>query len=827
MTIKLQAITLQGFRAYLAQQAFDLRPGKSLAVFAPNAKGKSSLVDAIEVFFSETGSIVRLGAKKSDTKAGPEALEHVLAEKKKIAPSIQLVFRDPPAAEYGEERQVKRPPAARPKIATDIWNGCKHDFVVRGHELRAFVETQTPEERYAEVSKWFGLTPLVTSQKNLRTLRKKVTEMAGDDKVLVARATDISKATGGAVTSLAEADLIQWINGVLLAALDKTITLGSLKSDDPGYLSIKEQKSIEDDALGLTGLDQLLAALRAVAEEKDGTVVGRARDFATKVAALKSARDSEAKEKVAAEKSVFVRVWEEAQSVLTKGTLELEQCPVCDTPFDETTHGSRSAVSAAVGENLTLLAAYNESVATLRKAQTAAQQTHVQLKAATKSLEGLLKAGKYDAELAGLQSYFIAVEDWKPADAQPDDAPALPLLKGLIEKVSASAKAIRERQGEATFAGAVVRINELRRIANSIRQAKLEREELRKISEALESTAQRIDKDIADHVASLLHGLRDEINCVYAKIQGSSGAAVKVGLEPPDPEAKGKLKLGLVIDFADNRKGVNPAGYLSDSQVHTIALSLRLAAIKLFNPSFPFVVLDDIVTSYDADHRKALAAVMAEKFAGFQFILVTHDERFFRYLKDHMPAGEWQFRQITEIEKDFGPRYMDHRIADEVIDTKLSKGEHAANEIRQVEEEWLLGKAREFGVSLRIRDIDKPYAYDRGEVATGIASFLKGLKIETPVLPGFNNPLWISLQAGEVENFGSHFQDNPNASGSVGDEQKRWAEFKQFRDLFKCKCGSVRFKRPKVGVTKPLCHKCETPLAFQDRNEAAAADKTA
>lgn len=827
MTLKLQAITLQGFRAYLAQQTFDLRPGKSLAVFAPNAKGKSSLVDAIEVFFSETGSVVRLGAKKSDTKAGPEALEHVLAAKKKIVPSIQLVFRNPPAAEYGEERQVKRPPAPRPSIATDIWNGCKHDFVVRGHELRAFVESQTPEERYAEVSKWFGLTPLVTSQKNLRTLRKKVTEMAGDDKVLAARLTDISNATGGAVLDLAEADIIKWINGFLLAALDKTFSLGSLKSDDPGYLSIKEQKRKEEDALGLTGLDQLLTALRGVADEKDGAVVGRAWDYRTTVAALISARESEAQEKSAAEKSVFAKVWEESQHVLVNGALKLDDCPVCDTPFGATSHGSRSAVSKSVGEKLTLLVAYKASVATLAKARTAAQQAHAQLKTATKSLEGLLRAGKYDAELSGLESYFLAVEEWKPDDAQLDDGPALPLLKNLIDKVWTSAKAIRERQGEATFAGAVVKINELRRIANSIRQAKLEREELGKISKALESSAQRIDKEIAAHVASLLDGLRDEINRVYAKIQGSSGVAVKVGLEPPDPEAKGKLKLGLVIDFADNRKGVNPAGYLSDSQVHTIALSLRLAAIKLFNPSFPFIVLDDIVTSYDADHRKALAAMIAEEFAEFQFILVTHDERFFRYLKDHSPAGEWQFRQITEIEKDFGPRYMDHRIGDDVIDSKLSRGEYAANEIRQAEEEWLLGKAREFGVSLRIRDIDKPYSYDRGEVATAIASFLKGIKIETPVLPGFSNSLWISLQSGEVENFGSHFQDNPNASGSVGDEQKRWAEFKQFRELFKCKCGSVRFKRPKFGVTKPLCYKCETPFAFQEPNDAAAPDKKA
>ena len=33
--------------------------------------------------------------------------------------------------------------------------------------------------------------------------------------------------------------------------------------------------------------------------------------------------------------------------------------------------------------------------------------------------------------------------------------------------------------------------------------------------------------------------------------------------------------------------------------------------------------------------------------------------------------------------------------------------------------------------------------------------------------------------------------------------------------LFVCpKCGCKRFKRPRVGVEKPLCKKCETPFEF-------------
>lgn len=814
MTVRVQEISLQGFRAYLAKQSFDLRQGKSLAVFAPNARGKSSLVDAIDFFFSDSGTISKLGLKKSDTQAGPEALEHVAAEAKKIPPSVGLVFRKSPDKEQPAIRPIQRPAAVRPAIATAIRSGCKHDFVIRGHELRAFVEEHTPETRYSEVSKWFGLTPLVTAQKNLRTLRREVTKAVGDQSLLATRAKDVANATLGAVTSLEESDLLKWINDVLLAALDKSIRLVSLSEEDPGYLTLKERKKAEDDTIGVTGLEQLLLAISSIRDVKEETTLGRLVDFKTTVVALRSAIEAEAKERATAEKSVFSTVWEEAQRLLSDDSTQIADCPVCETPFEETRYGSRVAVSAGLTSRLALLTNYKAAADSLARAQMAATKAQTHLISAIDSLEKLLASGKFDDELAALQPFFGGLRSWTPSTALPDDAQALEVVRTLSLVVADRVKAIRERQGEATYAGAIVKIGELRRIAANIRLAKGEREELKKIGRALEESALRIDKEISAHIASLLDELRDEINNIFSKIQGPAGAAVTVGLEPPDPDAKGKLKLGLVIDFADNRKGVNPAGYLSDSQVHSIALSLRLAAIKLFNSSFPFIVLDDIVTSYDADHRKAVAAMIAEDFKDFQFVLVTHDERFYRYLKDHMPQNNWAFKQISHIEKDFGPRLVDHRVSDEVIEAKLAQGQHASNEIRQAEEEWLLRKAREFGISLRIRDIDKPYSYDRGEVASGLATFLNGVGIKTPVLPGFSNPLWTSLQSGEVENFGSHFQDNPNATGSVGDEAARWAEFKQFRDLFKCKCGSTRFKRPKVGVTRPLCYKCETPFEF-------------
>ena len=62
--ITIESFEVQGFRAYLKPQSFSLRTGSkptNLAIFAPNAKGKSSLVDAFEYYFSEDATLERLG----------------------------------------------------------------------------------------------------------------------------------------------------------------------------------------------------------------------------------------------------------------------------------------------------------------------------------------------------------------------------------------------------------------------------------------------------------------------------------------------------------------------------------------------------------------------------------------------------------------------------------------------------------------------------------------------------------------------------------------------------------------------------------------------
>jgi hypothetical protein len=138
---------------------------------------------------------------------------------------------------------------------------------------------------------------------------------------------------------------------------------------------------------------------------------------------------------------------------------------------------------------------------------------------------------------------------------------------------------------------------------------------------------------------------------------------------------------------------------------------------------------------YGADHRRPFAKLLAAKFTSCQLVVVTYDERFFWYLKELLAPADWHFTRITGAAPAHGPRFADDMVSDDMIEARWTAGLSAANEMRQAEEEWLLARCREFGVNVRIRPLERRYSYERSELASALAGYLRG--------PGLLS-IWIS-----------------------------------------------------------------------------------
>ncbi len=819
------SLTLEGFRAYLQPKTFDFSKKPSLAIFAPNGLGKSSVIDALEFLFSEHGTLDRLGQRTLNNQAGPSALAHNGALAAGIAPMVKFTTITGKVTIEGSRAAVGNP---RPihAAATAMKDGFIVAPIIRGYTLRTFVEEHKAETRYSNVVGWLQLSPLVEVQKNLRLLRREVKAAAESRTEQVRLAGLLRTETAQTVESWDDAAVLDFINAKTIAPLDSGLTLAALDAADAGYLEVGKRVDAEEKRVGLAGLRQIRSSVTALWQEtvpEDGGEAicsGAIAAFHNALSVLADATATEADERDKAAGTVFRSVWKEAEKLFAAGAPAPEECPVCATPISDTAAGSVPAIRDLLKVHLDDLQSYNDAKTALEDADTAATLAHNRLVARLPGMIDHLFEEDPDGLRAVLIAYQAGIAAW-PFSAAPDSAAITAELEARLIALDQEIAGIERKQGEYTWVKAKASIDRLLKLQTDVALATRITEELTTLHDALGTQATLVSGKIREKVQSLLDTLQAPMNDIYKEIQGNNAKPIR--LELPVEDDTNQQRMQLVIDFAENRQSVAPGGYLSDSQIHSVALALRLAAIKKFNGAAPVIALDDVVTSYDADHRRAIGALLAKMFTDCQIILVTHDERFFNHVKDQLAAKDWQFTRIIGLDPAFGPRFADHKVTDEMIADRWAKGESAANEMRQAEEEWLLGIARGFGVNVRIRPLERAYSYERSELASAIGGFLSDLKLTPADVPGVNNRFIASLVKGDIENFGSHFQDAPYGDGSIGDEKTRWDEFKAFRGQFECVCGRTKYQRP-FGLSKPVCahDKCETQFAFKPIPEGAA-----
>ncbi|MBC7907129.1 MAG: hypothetical protein H7Y60_10330 [Rhodospirillaceae bacterium] len=802
----IKEITLEGFRAYLAQRTFDLLRGStalSLALFADNARGKSSLVDGLEFYLSEKGTVSRLGQVQSTSQGGVAALEHVDARDRSIEPAVSVTFMVD-----GQRVEGKR------KVGGDMPAGAEVirrllpvNPIIRGYQLRKFVEDQSEADRYAEVANWFGLQPLVDLQDKLAKLKRDYKKAAEDTRGCELAVNGLSAQTGGAVTRWDEVKVLAWLNATLIAPVKDAIAFTNVSKADAGFLKLVELKQAEDARLGLPMLKALKEALEDIAGQRaDGTGAdqpragGKASVLTKTQARLADSEKAEHETRAASSQALLSPVWTHAVAALGHADCEEERCPVCETPFNETGAGSRAGIVARLQENVAALKAFHDASAERSKAQSAVTTAVNALDNALLVLRTRLESvgRKLPEGLASLSAHSPYTPE-QISQIQSECGRAADAVEAEIAEQETA-------RGAGSCKESLERVEKILVMAAAHRRAMTEVNARKDILKAVTKAATELNGQIQTYVSNVLAVLREDVDAIYKRITHFTGrSAPDINLALP---TSGKTdRMCLTIDFAPNRKGVAPGGYLSDAQLHSLGLALRLAAIRRFNSGARFVVLDDVVTSYDRDHRQMIANLLAEEFKDFQVIVVTHERQFFEYLLEKLPQSTWLTKRISEVEPDRGPVFDDDRPSDSQIEDLLRVGKSAENEIRKAQEVWLQRVCYEFGVSVTMPKPAELPKFGRAELASALEEFIKDRKM------GVDTSFFAQLKMGKAENAGSHGNADASAGPSAGDMSARWDEFKKFRDQFVCACSSKRFKRS-FDSHFPRCAKsaCETPF---------------
>ena len=252
-------------------------------------------------------------------------------------------------------------------------------------------------------------------------------------------------------------------------------------------------------------------------------------------------------------------------------------------------------------------------------------------------------------------------------------------------------------------------------------------------------------------------------------------------LHPTEPHSNIELQVvtgrraSAGIKIESFGKIEDPRAFTSEGHLDSLGLCIFLAFVKEFNKSCPLVILDDVVTTIDAEHRGMICKLLMENFTEEQLIITTHDEMWFEQLRSHQRAygldGEFENLVIKRWEVNSGPSIIPYKPRWSNIKDLISLGEkdNAGNEGRKYLEfvlETICSSTRALVPYNKLDRLDIgdlfPAAKNRIKKLLREGIFKNGLvdafeKVESEMIMGnilsHNNPLSGTVTLAEVKDF--------------------------------------------------------------------------
>src|SRR4029077_824486 len=139
-------------------------------------------------------------------------------------------------------------------------------------------------------------------------------------------------------------------------------------------------------------------------------------------------------------------------------------------------------------------------------------------------------------------------------------------------------------------------------------------------------------------------------------------------------------KLGFGVDFY-GRGFFPPGAYHSEGHQDSMGLCLYLALMRhLYGSQFTFAVLDDVLMSVDAGHRREVCALLKREFPNTQFILTTHDPIWLRHMKTAALVSGGSAVQFRRWSIDEGPAQWDeHDVWEQIAEYLNDRDVRAAS----------------------------------------------------------------------------------------------------------------------------------------------------
>jgi len=780
--MKLKQIKLSGLRGIKESLSLELND-KSIVLYGDNGTGKSSISDAIEWFY--TNRVDHLKGIEIDLK---DALRNTSVDNDFVS-EVSLKFQGKGDLDTAKTLFYKR-------------DALDQDFTVKTDAVRDYIVKSREENlllRYKSLNNFVDITK--------GDKLKYLSEIIGFSEVTKKKEV-LRKAYTSIKTEIRNQNFEGQINGQKTTLIDK---IGAAISQEKDLFEILNKKiaplKTKIKIESIADIDALLQHLKSATNDKlvkENTFLEKVQTalvgLQVEVVGLNSNYDNfyDEFQKIAADVESIMKIFigellKSGDKVIQKFHKE-ESCPLCLQPKD------KNELRTEIAERLKEIEEASKKLEAFQKAQDLVKTTSVErvkridallfeqlfimsenqqlkkdlesIKSKLKLMEAasIIKASSGD-KIQDSKDIALSVSDFLFSDALADRIKKLKetikkdSITEIYENISASKDAFLK-----------------------IKTFEKERKILEKQSASLSIIYNEFVKAQKDGLENFIQSFSTKINEYYQYMNPDEPfQEIKIVTIGEEDELN-----GITIDYKYNGVWVSPPQkYFSESHLNCFGLSFFLASVDAFNEINEFIVLDDVISSFDSNHRKRFAELLFEKFSQYQIILLTHEEEWFRnFVKPLAKKKGWLVNEIkwTELKgTHFEESQGDIKAK---IEKKISESEvdNLGNPLRQ----YLEHSLKDICINLDVKVSFRPNELNEKRMPDELISELKSrIRSKSNDLQAHYPTINRVANSSILGNLLSH--DNP-FNPKIGDLKAFWADIQEMEKIFYCQ---------EVGCTKP------------------------
>ncbi|MCZ4408354.1 AAA family ATPase [Cryomorphaceae bacterium 1068] len=800
--VKLNNIGVKGLRGVRNDLSIYLN-GKSALLYGDNGSGKSSLSDVLDWFFYDR--IDHLAGEEIGRK-GYEALRNIFLNEEEPG-TLELKFSkyqldSAKTIELKNGSLKSTLSNDSDEFATYLRNSHEENLTLRYKELVTFVLSSKTDKLRA-LSEIIGYSKVTDTRDALRGVYNRLSKeikTKGFDNLINHQQSQIIEQFGQNVTT---AEQFIGVVNEIVEPFNLGIEIKVLKDINEVLKKIKkpdDSKVVKQEAF-LLKIEESLVNLPTNLEE----VETQYNDYKSKFDAIVSDIDK-------LRKLTIEQLLTTGKELVSKESYIENICPLCEQDKDK--EALLNEIEARIAE----LEEIKKETKELNDANTSFQQ---QIRNTLRPLQSLLddkligetgnSALKSNIEtlIKAINKYQGSVKVKVGSESKLESEADLIVRRKPIDTLSSDCKAqleeIKKSRKKDPKWEAYGKIYTASRAFAQILRLRKEKNAYEKQRDTLEVVYRRFLNKQKEALDAFLDNFSEKIDEIYQFLNpGEKVENIKLIPLEKNNELSG---ITIQFDFLDNKDVTPPHKFLSESHINCLGLAFFLTSVEAFNKENKFMILDDVISSFDANHRKRFADLLIEKYGDYQIILLTHEKTWFDIVKNLVRNKNWEVKTIKHNEvkgtyMDESPQSLRERIEKKISD----RDEYGlGNDTRKYLEHLLKHIAfnLEVKVSYRFNDVNEDrMAFEMLTELTGTIAKRKCTELQTePVIGRLLGSLFIG-------NKDSH---DSTTDPSFGDMKAFWQDVLDFEKLFNCNvCSSpVSLRYYDEGAKQVSCKKGE------------------